>query len=246
MLRRNFGRIATMGLTLSLALLGGAGNAQAGIDLYLSYDNGAYVLVAPTADTANSSVYVGPFGGFSLVVETATDNFTGSPIEGFLKTQTTQTLNVAGTHTLRVLAATTVSHGGNLAFFTLPSTSDLVLTSSVGGSGTATTTGSAVFQSFVNATGSPIAPVGGEASAPLGITYPVGSSGETSSAFMRLASGYTLYNLTTITLTGIGSSGGSDGTSSVTPVPEPATLASVILALPVVGMGTWLRRRKQS
>jgi hypothetical protein len=244
MLRRNFGRLATMGLALSLALLAGAGDARADISLYLSYDGNPYQFVA--SSPTNVATFDGSFGGFSLVADTSITNFTGSPLAGFLTATTNQTLNVSGTHTLSLLSAVTDAPNGDLAFFQLPGTTDLTLTSTISGTSPSVSTGTATFQSFANATGNPLTPSGGISTSPTTVIYPFGAGSTSTANFQRLPEGYTLYNITTVSLTGVGATGNTSGSSTVTAaVPEASTVVmSSLMAL--MGTGYAWRKRKRA
>lgn len=245
MLQKNFGRLAAIGLALSLALLGGASHARADIDIYLSQDGDPFTHVAYGA--GGTLTFSGTFGDFTLVTETGITNYDGFPSIGFLETRTSQTLNKEGTAELRVLVAVTDGFQGDLAFFQEPSGTDLVLMSNVGTSSPTNSSGTILFESFANATGDPLNPTPGIASPPLLVTTLTGGgAGPNFTPFTRLPEGYTLYNLTTITLFGPGDTAGSTGSTSVTAaaVPEPSTVMSVLIGLPLVGLGAWVRKRR--
>jgi hypothetical protein len=252
MLRRNFGRLAAIGLTLSLALLGGAGAARADITLFLSQDGASFFQVATS--TGPAAAFVGSFGDFSVNVDTASTNFTGTAASGTLNTTTNTTLSTTaiGSHTLRVLAAATApgTAGLTLGSFTLPAGVLLALESNVGpgGSELLRPGGAAVsFVSTVNATGNVVTgatPAVGISTTPATVDAN-GAVGSPIVLFPRITNdGYTLFNHTTITLTLAGSTVTTAGSSTVTAVPEASSVVmSGIMALMGLGYGWRTRTR---
>ena len=95
--------------------------------------------------------------------------------------------------------------------------------------------GTITFQSFLNATGSTVLSITGPTVGAKAVSPEVNVSG--------VASSYTLMSITKITL-GAGGSANSTGTATALATPEPATLVSAIVSLPLFGIGAWVRRRR--
>jgi len=141
--------------------------------------------------------------------------------------------------------------------FTQPSTNPLLMTSSLNGNGT--NPGTISLTQFVATSGSNNALFtiagAGVFSTPTQGPFNSGApynAANTSVGFSQVGP-YTITDVLSFNLggfnaqTGVGSNTSGDAQSNVTPnaVPVPAGLFLVLSAMPVLGLGTWLRRRRK-
>lgn len=218
-----------------IAILGAPASARADFNIYLQEDGGAITLVGSGADFTAAS-FTGTFGDFKVSIFGATSD-NGASLSDLLSS-TTSVENLSGsTHTLSLYASQTN--------YTLPTTTKLNVESGLGGSISTGTVGlTGIFQAYADANNNLLGFgdfTNGPQNANLnGSTFDTGSA---TGVFNRDAGPYSLTSVANLTLSGHGKVNYSDHIN-VTAVPVPAGLVLVLSAMPVLGIGTWLRRRK--
>jgi hypothetical protein len=240
---RNFLSLATALLVAVFALQ--ASPAKADFQLYLQeagVNGGAITSVASGADFTSIS-FSGTYGDFKVKV------FGGSSDNGtdlsdlFQSTTTVQNLS-GSTKTLHLYVVQTN--------YTLPSSPVLAIESSLGGSVTTGTLGmTGIFQAYADPNNAnPISNTGvftppsytnGPQNGILnGGSYDTGSA---SGSFTQGSGGYSLTGVVTFDLSGGGKANFGDQIN-VTPTPAPAGVLLALSAFPCLGIGAWLRRRR--
>jgi hypothetical protein len=193
---------------------------------------GSFTTFGSTSSTQQLS-FAGTIGGYTVDLSTSTANVPGSSTEAFVNTDNSQVSGTGTGLTITTSAATFTNPASPPAPALLLSTD-----SSVTGNSSTTTvgyTGSAVSMP----SGSDLASVSG--------SYTVQSSSATGSGpNLTTTFSSTSYALTdTLNISSGTVSLDVSGFTEVTPLPEPATLMTAFTAVPFLGLGAWLRRRKQ-
>lgn len=209
-----------------VAIAGLSAPAQANFRLTLS-EGGVSTVTTTVTESGGVGVYTASYGDFTVNIDILTSNSPGDAGSGFLRTQLTleRFPGSAGNGNLTVGVT-------ELTPYTLPGTpgSKVTLTSleNVGAPAATTTT----FSSTASSTT---------------VTNPTitGNGVDSKSTTFTRGFSYTLSNQFVIHNVPYYQVVNESGTSTVTSlVPEPATLASAIAGLPLLGLGCWLRRRK--
>jgi len=221
---RNF---ALLGLVAAGALLANPSPAHAAFTLTLQEtgfgpititDNGA----GDVSGASGVITFSGAFGDFFVQVSTGSSNSAGGTEPAQL---TINSLSITGASS-SALTITLTDTG-----FTAPTTSQVELRSQL--STTQLPLGTTVtFTSSLN----------GSAGTPLTLTTVGGTTGLDIKALGGTP--FTLSNVTTFNLTAAGTVQATGITTATSP--EPATVAMVATALPILGLGYWRRRRAQS
>ena len=210
-------RILVAGGLAALVNLGSVGTAQATVSLTLQEAGFASV----TVTGAGIAAFTGAYGDF-LISSDSGSSLGSSPTDAQLMATTLDVRNAsAGSKTLTVTVTDT---------FTSPTTPTLILKSGITGNPGG---GSLTFVSSLNGISSNAVTISGTgffaAPAPNVIVTGAGTP-------------FTLRNVTTVVLGANGSSN-STGTTDAVATPEPATLVSAIVGLPLFGLMV-LRRRQ--
>jgi len=217
-----------------VAFLASPSSVRADFKIYLQEDGGAITEVQSGPDFTALS-FDGVYGDFAVTLLAGTSH--NKPAKSDLLGSTLAVENTSGTaHTLAVYVSQTN--------YTLPTGAKLNVESGLGGSVITGTVGLAgIFQAYAD-----------KNNALLGNSFTTGSqtaiqSGttlQTGSAFGVFNRDVTPFSLTTVTTLNL--SGGAlvnfADHENVTPAPAPAGLALALTALPCLGIGSWLRRRK--
>jgi hypothetical protein len=226
-----------------VALVGMSSTARADIILTLvdsgnpggSFGPSTIASGSPTAGGGagiSSTAFSGQFGDFLYSSALAGESQGGSPLTAEAVSTSLNIQNTTGaTHTLTI----TIQDTG----FTSPTAPPPVsLTSSFSGT-TNNGLGSATFQSSVVTLGanSP----GPQVVNPLGLSFNNTAFGTVTSTGVAP---YSIFQTLTITLTA-GEKINFTGRTDLVATPEPATLAMAAAALPVLGIGMFLRRRRR-
>jgi len=185
----------------------------------------------------NTGVFNFTVGDYQGEVDVGTTNFPGTTF-GILTTTTNTTL--VGPLTGALIVTVTVVNDGTMtpATFLNPAGTALNLHSEIRSTGVST--GTIDFYSVSNGAFSPTTAPG----TPLTVTIPSGVV--SSDAPVVGGPGYTLSNTTILHLNVADASIGSTGTSTVTATatPEPSTVLIALSALPLLGLRSWVRRRR--
>jgi len=262
------GRSPPWVLAAALLVLLASSSARADFKLYV-FDDGVLTNTfnVPSGGTIDTGMFdtthfhvgrqVAPGVAFGIV---AASNAPGSETRSFVNQLTYLATNTSiGLHTLTV-AASDVG-------FMLPSTSTLILRNAVnvtwGESGTGTGASDTLsFTSFVNtlnkqfdADTNPTSPSGiGTAasgsvpSTTITLTSPDGpgrtGSGNSPDVFFSAAGPYSITDELSLTLAG-GNGAEINGASNVFPTPAPSGLVAMASCIPLIGLVTWMYRRRQ-
>ena len=202
----------------ALVNLGSAGSAQASVSLTLHEAGFTDVTVN---NGTNFVVFAGTFGNFTLSLDTGISAVSAN--DARLSTTTNSTRDtVGGAKTL------TITVSDNFAQPNAPST----LTSNL--SSTLISGGSVSFQSFLNAT----------STTKVTLTTAPGTASSPPVSVLGTSAPFTLSNVTTITLGALGSANSTGTTDALAAVPEPASIVALLSAVPIIGIGAMMRRRK--
>jgi hypothetical protein len=199
------------------------------------------------AGTPNAISFSGSIGQFTLNVTTGTSTpFLSAPSFYEAQDLTNVTINSSGAGTLRlILSKDNYGAGtpdGNLTF-----------KSDVGGVLTAGAGSSITFASYVDdGNGIPnlghdqnpvgaLDPVTGVGTAAITQTFGPGVFSDSTGVAFSKTGTYSIYQVVTVTFTGAGSVSFND---TVGTAPAPAGLVLALTGLPALGVGNWLRRRR--
>jgi hypothetical protein len=209
-----------------VAALGASNRAEAGLRLSI---NGAVVATSAT----DALVFSGTVDGYTVVLNSVLTNFLTNAGTGLgtLVTSTSYSTGAGPISDLTVLAEVINGSANNspLGVFTSPTGPAFLFTNVTGNGSSGNVTGTST-SNGVNVAVGPVAIQNLVETVNQGITNATG--------------GYTLTNTTVIT--GVAPNMSSQNVvvrSTVTAVPEPATVAMALSALPLLGLGV-LRRRK--
>jgi len=210
-----------------VAALGASNRAEAGLRLSI---NGAVVATSAT----DSLVFSGTVDGYTVVLNSVLTNFLTNAGTGLgtLVTSTSYSTGAGPISDLTVLAEVINGSANNspLGVFTSPTGPAFLFTNVTGNGSSGNVTGTST-SNGVNVTVGPVAIQNLVETVNQGITNATG--------------GYTLTNTTLIT--GVAPNMTSQNVvvrSTVTAVPEPATVAMALSALPLMGLVALRRRRK--
>lgn len=244
---KRFARLMTVAVIAGAVALAGPGRAQADILLTVSDGNPADTqMFTSSALTPNHLSQDYTIDGYTVNTEVVNTNLPGG-VTGTLTTSTSIE-NVTGspaaplTILAQVVTPGTVGDGlggfvpgtGGLANFTSPTGTTLALRTDVTAAGTS---------------GNPLASIVGTSTAN-GFTTSDGLAVinpnlevTTTGTFPAPAGTYTLQNQSLITGLLTGDTSITLGVSTTVSAPEPATLASILSVLPIVGLAAWRRNR---
>jgi len=232
-------RFAVLAALVGGVFLSGASSADAGFSLTLKSTGAAVVVQDNGVGDIDSSVgtisfngTVAGFGGVQTTVGTSNSQDAIQPATLSInelalgKTGNTLTLGKTLTITLEDTA------------YTVPDATN----------GVNIRTDAAITQTGTpRATLSHTSYLGGDAITNISLTSGTsGSQTKINGGFIPSGPEYSLKSVTVITVTKGGSGQIQVVAGMTVATPEPATVVSAIIALPVLGMGTWFRRRKQS
>jgi len=216
------------------AVLGAPTQASATLALYLQEDGGAITQVATAADFTSVS-FNSTFSDFTVnILGGSSDN--GATLSDLLSSTTSVKNNTGATHTLSMWVSQTN--------YNLPAGTPLSVESGLGGTvdtGTLTLTG--IFQAYADKNnglrGTTDFTNGSQNATANGNPFDTGSA---FGSFNRTG----LYSLTSVANFKLSGGGQANFSSQVhvTPVPEPSSVVLALSSLPLLGIGTWLRRRK--
>jgi len=213
--------------------------ADAALVLYAQeagVNGGNPTLIASGADFTNAS-FTGTYGDFTLqILGTASHNT--ATLSSLLTSAVSLQNNSTGFQTLTLYASQTN--------FDLPAGPQLNVESGLGGSvNTGTLTGSGVFQAYLDSNNTLLG-TGDFTNGPQNVTF-TGSTFSTGSATGTFDRDNLNYSITAVIVANV--SGGGEGNFAshinVTAVPEPGTLAMAFMAVPLMGVGYRLRRRRR-
>jgi len=255
----NLGRLVA--ILAMAALLSGPTQARAGYSVRV-YDDGVLQGGISTFVIGNTLLFGGSTTHFSITNGSGLSNNPGSQGGSNLDLSSNEQINTTfgaagGTHTIRI----ELSQDS----WTAPTGNPLNLSASAGGStayltGTnplATQTISATYQGFLDNTNALFGQPGAGGTPVLSASSTQSSAGTTPLVFspgsgVSLVPGGTPFSITdvlefTFTLTaGSGQATANVSGSTVASVPAPAGLVLALTGLPALGIGAWLRRRRQS
>jgi hypothetical protein len=231
-------RVLRPGLAV-LALLLATSSSRASIVIGLQeagVNGGAITTVATGADFTSAS-FTGTYGDFHVqVVGGASDN--GADLSDLLSSTTSVTNTSSGEHTLHIYVSQTD--------YTLPASTILAVESGMSGTvNSGTVNLNNIFQAFADAGNNQYGT--GDFSNGLQSAVASGSTFDTGSAFGKFTrnGNYSMTTEVNFDLSGGGKANYSDHVN-VTPTPAPAGVVLALTGLPVLGVGGWLRRRKQA
>jgi len=256
MMRRKFFLCAILA---GIAMAAQASPARATFEIFV-YDDGK--LAFTSTGSATSVSYAGTTTNFSISNGSGTSNNSGSAIS-FMQLSgnavVSTTFSVPGTHTLTIVE----SEDG----WTAPAGNPLVLSSAGGGSYLLDKSGnsiSATYQAFLDTSGKLYAggasfttPGGGSdskqsatATTPIGLPGSFTYSPNPDSSLVPGAVPFAFTTVQTYSFSLVAGSltnnANASDTSSVTATPAPAGLVLALAGLPCLGIGQWLRRRRQA
>jgi len=231
--------IAAVSAVLGIMIFAAPSPALANLEIQMSTDGGATYTVEAQAASGGTATFTGTVGGLSFNVTATDSNSPGAPTKAILEGTTLNVQNdTASTATVLVKLGDTG--------FTAPTAPPTVMMSShIGGS---VTTGGAsnalTFQSYVDPANGQNTQAGTTTGAQSpNITVATGSfSSDAFKTIPTLASPYSITEFFSITLSAAGRFGFQSNTQ-LTPLPEPATMAGALSALPMLGL-YYLRRRR--
>jgi len=228
-------------LAAGMLIVGGVNSAEAGIRVVLSVDGtadglGTDVVLTQNGNSLSMSTSI---DGYTVALESVLTNFAGNPVTNKGSLTTTTTVNTANAPAvisdLTVLSQVVDDGTSTLSTFTIPTGTNFLVTTNLDSvSGTATS-GTANGSTTVNGTT--------VATASISIP-PLEES--INSGLASGGPGYTLFNTTVIS--GLNNSADTVAislASTVAAVPEPGTLAMAFMAVPLMGVGYRLRRRRR-
>jgi hypothetical protein len=231
-------------LVTSMAVLGGAQVADAGIVSIFVNDQSGWQLIAAdnTGVDANTSSYTTPNGGFTLRKVDASMINGGSSAN--LNSSTFQIQhNHVGAEILKIAVI-----GTN---FTGLTTAPIDMTSQVSGINQQGILTSLTFQSFVDSTnnGDPNFLSGGQGLQSPSVLPTIGGAGASLDATINsnLSSPYSVAHFSTLTMTGTGllvSLGGNTLLTPQSPTPEPSSMALACAGLAGIGVYSWRRKQR--
>lgn len=221
------------------AMLGAPRQASATLAIYLQEVgvDGAPVLVASTGSDFTATSFTGTHSDFAVsILGGVSDN--GATMSDLLSSTTAVKNNAASTKTLLIF----VTQDN----YTLPAGTSLVVESGMAGTvNTGTLTLTNLFQAYADKNNALLGTTdftnGPQTATQTGSTFDTGSA---TGLFTRVGN-FSLTSLATITLTAGGRINFANHIN-VTPVPEPSGLVMALAGLPVLGLGTWLRRRRMA
>jgi hypothetical protein len=231
-----------MAVLVGTAILGLPASARADLEIALQeagFDGGDGVgvrHVVATAASFTAATFSGTYGDFKVtVVSGSSDN--GATLSDLLSSDTLVTNNSSTEKTLKLWVTQTD--------YSLPAGSPLTVESSLGGSvntGSIKLTG--IFQAYADKNnhlfGTTDFTNGLQNASKKGSTFQTGSA---IGHFTRNPGHYSLTSVTVFDLSGKGKANYSSQVN-VDPAPAPAGVVLALSALPFLGIGTWLRRRK--
>jgi hypothetical protein len=219
---------------VAATILGVPSSARAAFKLSLQEDGGAITQVDSEADFTTVT-YNATFGDFKVTLYGgSSDN--GITISDLGAGVTSIQNSGLGAHTLTIYLTQTN--------YTLPPGNPLNVESGLGGSVTTGTVGlTGIFQAYADKNNNEFGMAdytnGPQTATQTGSTFDTGSA---SGEFSRAGD----YSLTSVATLNISAGGKINVTyhEDVTPTPAPAGILLVLSALPILGIGTWLRGRK--
>lgn len=233
MLRRKF--FAVVALLAGAALFAAPNSARATFELSIRIDGGPMTLVASGADFGAIS-YTGTASGIFDIRILGGSSTNGNALSDLLGSTTRVTNLTGANHVLQVFLTQTN--------YSLPSGNPLIVSSSMGGTvNTGTVVLTNIFQAYADATNAAYG-TGGFTNGPQ-TAVASGSSfdtGSVSGLFTR-SGDYSLTSVVTLDMSG-GAVMNYSNQINVQNVPAPAGLVLALSGMPVLGVGTWLRRRK--
>jgi hypothetical protein len=257
---RNF--LPVVALLAGALVLGSPSQAQASYSVRV-YDDGVLQGGIGVLTVGNSLIFTGTTTNFSITNGSGLSNNPGTEGGSNLALSSNEQISTTfgatgGTHTIRI----ELSQDG----WSAPTGSPLTLSSSAGGSfdylqGTnlsATQSVTATYQGFLDNTNTLFGqPAGGStpiqtASASrttVGTTSLVYSPGTSVNTSVPGGTPFSMTDVLEFTFTldaGSGQTTANVSASTVASVPAPAGLVLALSGLPILGIGTWLRRRRQS
>jgi len=237
-------KLANLAGMAAMAALGLTMSAKA--DLIITAQQTGMGVVGPTTVATGSPT---DGAGTGVVYNPSADIFFGNfRIQGVSVSETqTATLSQVLSSTLTITNMDSVAHTLTVMIsatnFTAPTTPpDVLLRESIGGTTPAINSGAGNAISFVSKAGAaPAAPT-------LTPDITGNSLGYASNATQLITSGlsapYTIMQTYVITLNAGSELQFTGRTNLVSAVPEPATVAMALTALPILGLGAWVRRRR--
>jgi MYXO-CTERM domain-containing protein len=237
-----FRKLLPLAAAVAVAVaLGAPRPAHAYIEIDYSIDNGGRTFGA-SSNTGFVTFSGSGLGGFFDVLFTiGTTNTPGG--QQALITQSNNSVStdytdVNTSHTLHIYVSSTG--------FTQPQSpppTSLGNASSITENGGSTTV---VFSSYADATNTLFGTSGSSTSVTYSVSGQAGKGDQSSTLFSPNGATYSLTNIGDFTMTGGTSLTVVSGNTTVTPTPAPAGAVLALAGLPVLGIGGWLRRRKQA
>jgi hypothetical protein len=247
-------------LLVGAALLGAPNQARAGYAVQVYDDNvlqgGIFSFVS-----GNSLVFFGSTTHFSITNGSGLSNNPGTQALSNLSLSSNEQISTTfgaggGTHTIKIV----LSQDGWLA----PTGTPLVLSASAGGSYAGTNAGNSVvahYQGFLDPSnalfgtpgsgGTPVLTASASGvPTPPNLTKPLVFAPATGVSIVPGGTPFSMTDVLTFTFNVTPGSGQDtanvSASTAATAVPAPAGLALALAGLPVLGIGGWLRRRRQS
>jgi hypothetical protein len=245
------------------AMLGAPGAAKASYSVEV-FDDGVLQGGISVIVSANSLLFSGSTTHFSITNGSGTSNNPGGPLSSNLSLSSNEQIASdfgagGGTHTIQIVLSQTG--------FTSPVAGSYVVSSSAGGAmvyaqgtnGSATQSVASTYQGFLDNTntlfGQPAAGATGlqSASASLSANGTQSLVYTPGTAVNGNAPGGTPFSITDVLTFAFTIDAGSgqttanaSATTTATVVPEPCSLVLALAGVPALGIGTWVRRRRQS
>lgn len=217
-----------------------ASSARADLQVTLQEDGGAVVTVIDVP-SGTSGTYGSPpivFGDFTVNQLGASSNSPGTPtLSKELSSTVDLTNNSSASHTLTIMV-TDVGFTAPNNGFPIVYRSNFSPTVAVGGTGQTGT-----FQGYVDPNNAPFGTTTTSGPQPLDLSSVGAFSSSATGSFTNSGGTYSVSSKTTLVFAGNGDINYS--TSIIlSPTPEPGTMAMAVAGLPLVGLVTWLRRRR--